>query len=196
LSSLPGLTAPIKRKLGHLRYMSPSRGIEVAEFRYQPTRWPRPYRFVVVRRPQPEEPTAQLTLFKLGKYHYQVLVTNLPLQPLNLWRFYNDRAGVELLIKQLKGDYALGSIPTRHFFANETAFHLLLLAYNLVNWFKRLCLPPTFQSAILQTLRRKILLMPAQLRRAANRPSLALPAGGPREAAWKYALHKINTLTP
>jgi len=48
-----GLTAPIKRKLAHLRYVSPSRGIEVAEFRYQPVRWPHPYRFVVVRRPQP-----------------------------------------------------------------------------------------------------------------------------------------------
>ncbi len=82
----------------------------MAESRYQPVRWPHPSRFVVVRRPQPDEPTEQLTLFKLGKYHYQVLVTNLPLQPLNLWRFYNDRAGVELLIKQLKGDYALGSI--------------------------------------------------------------------------------------
>jgi hypothetical protein len=83
---------------------------------------------VVIRRPQPEEPTSQLTLFRLGRYHYQVLVTNLPLRPLNLWRFYNDRAGVELLIKQLKRDYALGSIPTRHFFANETYFHLLLPA--------------------------------------------------------------------
>jgi hypothetical protein len=137
------LTPPIKRRLSHLRYVTPSRGVEVAEFRYQPTRWPRPYRFVVIRRRQPEEPTSQLTLFKLGRYHYQVLVTNLPLRPLNLWRFYNDRAGVELLIKQLKGDYALGSIPTRHFFANETYFHLLLLAYNVVNWFKRLCLPPS-----------------------------------------------------
>jgi hypothetical protein len=190
------LTAPITRKLGHLRYVSPSRGIEVAEFRYQPIRWPHPYRFVVIRRPQPEEPTEQLTLFRLGKYHYQVLVTNLPLQPLNLWRFYNDRAGVELLIKQLKGDYALGNIPTRHFFANETYFHLLLLAYNLVNWFKRLCLPPEFQTATLQTLRHKILLMPAQLRRAGNRPRLALPASGQREAAWNYALHQINRLRP
>lgn len=190
------LTRPIKRKLAHLRYVTPSRGVEVAEFQYQPTRWPHPYRFVVIRRPQPEESTAQLTLFQLGKYHYQVLVTNLPLHPLNLWRFYNDRAGVELLIKQLKGDYALGSIPTRHFFANETYFHLLLLAYNLVNWFKRLCLPPEFQNATLHTLRHKVLLMPAQLRRAANRPSLALPASGPREAAWKYALHKIQTLKP
>lgn len=188
------LTAPIKRKLPHLRYMSPSRGVEVAEFRYQPTRWPKPYRFVVVRRPQAEEPTAQLTLFRLGKYHYQVLVTNLPLRPLPLWRFYNDRAGVELLIKQLKGDYALGSIPTRHFFANETYFHLLLLAYNLVNWFKRLCLPPAFHNATLQTLRHRILLMPAQLRRTDNRPRLILPASGPREVAWKYALDRITRL--
>jgi hypothetical protein len=190
------LTGPIKRKLSHLCYVSPSRGIEVAKFRYQPTRWLHPYRFVVVRRPQPEEPTNQLTLFKLGTYHYQVLVTNLPLRPLNLWRFYNDRAGVELLIKQLKGEYALGSIPTCHFFANDTYFHLLLLAYNLVNWFKRLCLPPDFQNATLQTLRHMILLMPAQLRRTHNRPRLAMPASGPREAAWTYALHRIQTLKP
>jgi hypothetical protein len=68
------LTPPLKRKLPHLRYVSPSRGVEVAEFRYQPTGWPHSARFVVIRRPQPEEPTDQLTLFKLGKYHYQVLV--------------------------------------------------------------------------------------------------------------------------
>ena len=188
------LTAPIKRKLAHLRYVSPSHGIEVAEFRYQPIRWLHPSRFVVIRRLQPEEPSNQLTLFKLGKYHYQVLVTNLPLRPLNLWRFYNDRAGVELLIKQLKGDYALGSVPTRHFFANETYFHLLLLAYNLINWFRRLCLPDDFQRATLQTLRNKILLMPAQLLRTGNRPRLALPASGTRQAAWEYAMQKIKHL--
>jgi hypothetical protein len=87
----------------------------------------------------------------------------------------------------------LGRIPTRHFFAKETHFHLLLLAY-LINWFKRLCLPPEFQRATLQTLRHKILLMPAQLRRTDNRPRLALPASGPREAAWRYALQKIEKL--
>lgn len=188
------LTRPIKRKLAHLRYTSVSRGVEAAEFRYQPVRWPHPYRFVVIRRPQPEEPNEQLTLFKLGKYHYQVLVTNLDLQPLNLWRFYNGRAGIERIIRELKGNYPLGKIPTRHFFANEAYFHLLLLAYNLVNWFKRLCLPQEFQTATLQTLRNRILLMPAQLLRAGNRPRLAMPTSGPREIAWKYALHKIEKL--
>src|SRR5262249_50734968 len=43
-----------------------------------------------------------------------------PAAAADLWRFYNYRASVELLVRQLKGDYALGSIPTRYFFANET----------------------------------------------------------------------------
>jgi hypothetical protein len=188
------LTVAIKRKLTALRYTTVSRGVEAAQFKYHPYGWAHPFRFVAIRRPQPEESTAQLTLFKLGRYHYQVLVTNLQLQPLNLWRFYNDRAGVELIIRQLKGDYALGAIPTRHFFANETYFHLLLLAYNLINWFKRLCLPPELQAATLQTLRERILLMPAELLRTGNRPRLLLPASGPREIAWRYALRKVQGL--
>lgn len=190
------LTTPIQRKLPHLRYRRVSRGAEAAEFRYQPIRWPHPFRFVVIRRPQPEEPTPQLTLFKIGRYHYQVFVTNLSLRPVNLWRFYNDRAAVELIIRQLKGDYALGSIPTRHFFSNETYFHLLLLAYNLVNWFKRCCLPPDWQSATLQTLRQRMLLTAAQLTRTDNRPRLVLPASGPRETAWRFALQRIQRLRP
>lgn len=188
------LTRPIKRKLAHLNYISVSQDVQTAEFHYQPIRWSHSYRFVVIRRPQAEEPNQQLTLFKLGRYHYQVLVTNLSLRPLNLWRFYNGRAGIERMIRDLKGDYALGKIPTRHFFANEAYFHLLLLAYNLVNWFKRLCLPTQFQSATLQTLRNHVLLMPAQLLRTDNRPRLVMPSSGPKEAAWKYALHRIEKL--
>jgi hypothetical protein len=102
--------------------------------------------------------------------------------------------GIELVIRQLKGDYALDHVPTRHFFANETYFHLLLLAYNLINWFKRICLPPEFQNATLQTLRQQILLMPAQLVRTGNRPQLNLPASGHREVAWLHALRTIERL--
>lgn len=189
------LTAPVKRKLAGLRYHRVSHGVEAAEFKYQPHLWPHPSRFVAIRRPEPDEDGPQLTLFKLGRYRYQVLVTNLELQPLNLWRFYNDRAGIELIIRQLKGDYGIGAIPTRHFFANEAYFHLLLLAYNLINSFKRLCLPPEFQKVTLQTLRERVLLVPAQLVRTGNRPRLLLPATEADEL-WKYALRKIERLKP
>src|SRR5882724_4202591 len=182
------LTRRLKQKLSALRYIRQSKSLYTAEFRYQPQRWKKPYRFVVVRRPQDEEASNQLTLFKRDKYFYQVFVTNLALNPVNLWRFYNGRAAIERIIRELKGNYPLGRIPTRHFLANEAYFHLLLLAYNLVNWFKRLCLPEEFQTATLETLRQQIFLMPAQLLRANNRPRLVMPTSGQRENAWKFAL--------
>jgi hypothetical protein len=186
------LTRPIQHKLPAVRYRAPGGQFSTAEFPDQPHGWAKPYRFVVIRRVQPAESSEQLTLLKLGRYHYQVLVTDLGLKPRPLWQFYNGRAGIERIIRELKADYPLGKIPTHLFFANEAHFHLWLLAYNLVNWFVRLCLPADFQTATLQTLRQRILLMPAQLRRVGNRPRLAIPAQGSSAAAWKYALHKIE----
>ncbi|SPE28114.1 hypothetical protein SBA2_380021 [Acidobacteriia bacterium SbA2] len=45
----------------------------------------------------------------MGGYTYQTLVTNLALQPLNLWRLYSRRARVELIIRELKYASALRS---------------------------------------------------------------------------------------
>ncbi len=188
------LTTPIKRQLGGLQYTAHRGQVETAELWHQPQRWPGPYRFVVIRRPLAEDPSAQLTLFTVKRYTYQVLVTNLELAPIHLWRFYNDRAGLELIIRELKGDYPLGRVPTKHFFANEAYFHLLLFAYNLMQWFKRFCLPQECQRMTLGTLRTHVLLAPAQFTRAENRPTLQLPANFPYEGAWKHALTKIARL--
>jgi hypothetical protein len=111
------VTKPIKAKLTSLSYKKYKSGIEVSGFDYQPRGWKREYRFVVIRRPIPEEPSEQLSLFSMGKYSYQIIVTNLKLKPLNVWRFYNGRAAVELIVKELKGDYPLAKIPTKHFAA-------------------------------------------------------------------------------
>ena len=188
------LTQPIKRQLSGLAY-TPHRGrVETAEFWYQPHGWPGPYRFVVIRRPLEEEPSDQLTLFPVTRHTYQVLVTNLDLQPIHLWRFFNDRAALELIIRELKGAYPLGRVPTKHFFANEAYFHLLLFAYNLMQWFKRFCLPADWHAMTLGTLRSRLLLTPAQLSRAGNRPTLRLPATSPDEESWRYALKRFNRL--
>jgi Transposase DDE domain group 1 len=188
------LTGPVKRRISTLSYQIHSSGLETAEFIYQPTRWKKGYRFVVVRRPIPEDPTEQLTLFSMGKYSYQVLVTNMKLSPLHTWRFYNGRAAVELIIKELKGDYPLGKIPTKHFAANQAYFHTLLFSYNLINWFKRLCLPKEFQNMTLNTLRARLLLIPSELVRSKNRPTLKLPANFLYRDAFEHAIKKIDKL--
>ncbi len=109
------LTPRLKNRLAGLRYRRVSAGVWAAEFRYCPQGWSGTRRFVVIRRPVPEEPSAQLHLFQMGGYSYQVLVTNLSLTPLHLWRFYNQRARAELIIRELKDAYALEKIPTKDF---------------------------------------------------------------------------------
>ena len=188
------LTGPIKRILSTLSYRVHSSGLETTEFMYQPTKWKKKYRFVVVRRPIPEDPSEQLTLFSMGKYSYQVVVTNMKLTPHNTWRFYNGRAAVELIIKELKGNYPLGKIPTKHFAANEAYFHTLLFSYNLINWFKRLCLPKEFQNMTLKTLTSRFLSIPSELIKSENRPTLKLPANFMYRDAFEYAINKIEKL--
>jgi len=188
------VTKPIKTKLPTLSYKKYPSGIEEAEFFYQPLHWKKKYRIIIIRRPVPEEPSEQLKLFSVGNYSYQVVVTNLKLKPLNVWRFYNGRAAVELIIKELKADYPLAKIPTKHFAANEAYFHLLLFAYNLVNWFKRLCLPKEMQNMTLRTIRTQILLVPGELVRTQNKPLLKLPASYWYKDKIEYALKQLDKI--
>jgi hypothetical protein len=189
------LTKPLKAKLSGLSYKKYSSGLQTAEFLYQPTKWNKKYRFIVIRRPLQEEFSDQLTLFHLGNFNYQVIVTNLSLTPLNVWKFYNQRAAVELIIKELKENYPLAKIPTKHFAANEAYFHLLLFSYNLMNWFKRLCLPREFQNITLATLRYSLLLIPGELTKTHNRPLLKLPSALVYKGVFQYAINAINTLS-
>jgi hypothetical protein len=142
----------------------------------------------------PEEPSAQLHLFQMGGYSYQLLVTNLWLTPLHLWRFYNQRARAELIIRELKDGYALGKIPTKDFEANEAFFQIVLLAYNLLNWFKRLCAPAHLQRATLQRLRQRLFLVPSQLVRPGGVPTLRLAPSYPYAADSLDTLRRIRRL--
>lgn len=188
------LTRPLKNRLSGLRYRRVSPGVWAGEFQYCPQGWPGPRRFVVIRRPVPEEPSAQLTLFQMGGYSYQALVTNLALQPLSLWRFYNRRARAELIIRELKYAYALGKIPTNDFQANEAFFQIVLLAYNLLNWFKRLCVPPHLRQATLQRLRQRLFVVPAQLVRPGGVPTLRLAPSYPWAPDFVATLKRVRRL--
>lgn len=186
----------LKNHLGGLRYYRISRGVWGAEFQFTPHRWKRPRRFVVIRRPVPEEPSAQLHLFQMQGFTYQAFVTNMSLQPLNLWRFYNRRATAELVIRELKDAYALGKIPTRDFAANESFFQIVLLAYNLLNWFKRLCVPPRWQRMTLQRLRQRLLFVPAQLVRPGGVPTLRIMPSYIYSDDFLDILKRIERLRP
>jgi hypothetical protein len=111
-----------------------------------------------------------------------------------LLALYNQRARAELIIRELKDAYALGKIPTRDFTANESFFQIVLLAYNLLNWFKRLRAPAHLRRATLQRLRRRLFLVPSQLVRPGDVPTLRLAPSYPYAVEFLETLRRICRL--
>lgn len=186
------LTRDLKQRLEGLRYRRYRSGLEEAAFRYRPSTWTQPRRFVIIRRPLAEEPSRQLHLFALRGYSYEALVTNLDLQPINVWKFYNGRSTAELVIRELKGGCAVGKIPRHDWYANLAYFHLVLFAYNLLLWFKELYLPSDAKRITVQTLRNRFLWVPALLVHPQGKPTLRLPRSYPYQSEFLEILRRIE----
>ncbi len=187
------LTRPLRERLRALRFAPLDDRWALADFQYQPAAWPQKRRFIAVRRRlRPDEP--QPTLFTLGRYGYHAYVTNLPVSAVRVWRFYNDRARIELSIRELKYDYALGEIPTRRFNANALYFEVLRLAHNLVVGFQTLCLPPHWAESTLGTLRNHFFLLPAVLAKPQGRPALRFPQYLPAREDIDTVMHQLERL--
>jgi hypothetical protein len=173
-------------------------GWEVAELEYRPRRWKRAHRFIVVRRPLSEDPEQlkQLTLFTDRKYSYSILVTNLKLEAWRIWTAYTRRATVEKTIRELLYDLPLNKIPTQEWIANVAYFQMLLFAYDLVHWFKRLCLPAEYLHATVETVRSDFLVLPAKLTSRGGRNVLQLPKDYHYRQAFMEAAQRIKKLRP
>ncbi len=116
------------------------------------------------------------------------------IEPRKRMAFYKPRARCELDIRELKESFPLGDIPTNSFLANQVHFHLILLAYDLVNWFKRLCLPQQWNSATLHTLRRDLFALPARLVHSGGRNQLKFPQRYPHQKLFYQTFERINNL--
>ncbi len=186
----------IKAHAQAARFRKLAHGWEVAQFFYTPTGWKSPHRFVVVRRPRPTDPieAKQLTLFADRRYAYTVLVTNLGLTPWRVWQFYCPRATIEKNIRELLYDLPLGKIPSGEWLANVAFFQLVLLAYDMAHWFKRLCLPPRYLRATLETVRTDLLVLPARLARRAGRNVLHLPRDYHHRVTFVEAFKRVSRL--
>ena len=171
-------------------------GWAVAEFGFKLRGWQEEHRFVMVRRPLPEDPeqVQQLTLLKVGRYAYSAFVTNLDMQPWRVWKTYQARANVERSIRELLSYFSLNKIPTQEWVANVAFLQLLLLAYNLVHWFKRLCLPQKYAGVTVETIRDEFLALPAKLTKHGSRNVLQLPKDYHHRRIFLAAARQVETL--
>lgn len=187
---------PLKSMAQSCRFNHLANGWEVGEFRFQPKHWEHPHRFVVVRRPIPQDPVEakQLTLFKDKTYAYHIFVTNLKTSAWRVYLFYSVRANIEKHIRELVYDYPLAKIPTADWTANVAFFQLVLFACNIVHWFKRLCLPAEWRFATLDTIRTDFLVLPARLVRTERSNIVKLPRDYHYRQEFLQALKFTNQL--
>ena len=187
------LTAPLQNRITGLRYHSVSAHWAVAETQYQATGWSQKRRIIAVRRRLADR-DPQPTLFVVGRYAFSAYVTNLDLSPERVWHFYNDRAALELVIKELKQNYGLGHIPTRRFNANSFYFEVLRLAFNLVVGFRTTCLPERWHRVTLGTIRSQLLHLPAVLAKPQGRPVLRFPSCSPARQDCLFILNSLKSI--
>jgi hypothetical protein len=189
------ITSPVKSILSGLRFRRIREHWSCAQFGYTPMYWKKEHRFIAIRHflGETSRPT---TLFRIKDFDYRVLVTDLDIEPAAVWGFYSDRGFQELLIRELKGAYALGKIPTRSFFANAAYLEIVAWAYDLVLAFKMLCLPAAYQHWNLATLRREFWSLPAQWVCTGHRNILRLPPGFSHQKAFRGAEAALPRIKP
>ncbi|NJM43100.1 MAG: IS1380 family transposase [Brachymonas sp.] len=120
-----------------------STGIELCELHYQADSWEAPRRIIGVRQHIHTKPDAKgktLSLFAddeaISGWRYAAIVTDLQLPEVQVWRLYRGRADCENRIKELKYDFALGTLVRRNFWATEAALHFVMLSFNLMSLFR------------------------------------------------------------
>jgi hypothetical protein len=187
-------------KFSPLPGSKPEDGLEVGE--YQSTAWAdrKSRRVVVIRQRVPESdpksvPGKQLKLFELAGYAYRAFVTNSTDPPEQVWREYNGRATAENLIKE-GITLGLDVNATRMFQANAAHLVLVMLAYNLLNWYKETALGQESEKHESKWVRARVLCVPGQLVKTARRYRLKLPKDWPWLKLLSSALDRLHSWNP
>jgi hypothetical protein len=179
---------------------------EECEFSYRPEGWPKPYRFVAVRKEKPREEVEaeqaeQYQLFETSQYKYRVFVTDMR-DPIHfvVW-FYGQRGGAENLIKEANNDAGLAAHPSHRFDVNGNHFQLAMLAYNLNCWlmlFNREAQADTtaLRHTTLATARLRFLFVAAKIWRHAGRTGVSYSDHYEERVVFQRLMDRLRRIKP
>lgn len=126
--------------------------------------------------------------------YYAVITNDLRRKPKTLMKWFLKRCAMENLIKEHKHDFGLEKLPTQKFLANWAWFLIGQLAWNLVAWFKRLCLPKQYHQATVKTIRHQVLNVSGKIVHQARQLYLVLSDQYWFQEAWSFALKQLAKL--
>jgi len=187
----------IQAQLAGVEYRDIGSGVEVGEFGYQGLGWKKPRRMIVIREEieEGEKKKKEPRLLELKGHTYQVIVTNIrDRAPEEVWRFYNERANVENMIKEGVMGYGLDVAVSHCYAANMAHFYITMLTYNLMNWLKEGVLGQRKVKRMAKWIRQRFLLIPGKLVRNGRKLILKLPLSYPWKEEYRRAEARLQVL--
>lgn len=175
------------------------------EMTWKPHVWPRPFRFVFVRKQakRQQKGPVQLDLFVPYEYGYdfKVVVTNKTISAGKVIAFHEGRGSQEGIFGELKSHCQMGYVPVRKWLGNQMYLLAGLLAHNLIRELQMMTTPPCrgttpkrtplWAFTEMDTLRGTLLQRAGRLTRPHGRPTLTISANG---RITKRLLDVLNTL--
>ena len=187
----------IQAQLAGLAYRDIGSGVEVGEFRYQGLGWKKPRRMVVIREEikEGEKKKKEPKLLELKGHTYQVIVTNIEdWAPEEVWRFYNERANVENMVKEGVMGYGLDVAVSHCYAANMAHFFITMLTYNLMNWLKEGVLGQKKVKRMAKWIRQHFFLIPGRLVKKGRKLILRLSQSYPWQQEYWRAEARLEVL--
>ena len=168
----------------------PEEKLEIATYISDDWSDKKPRRVVVIRQAIPDnEPQEvcgkQLKLFELQGYCWRAIVTNSLAPSEAVWRDYNHRANCENHIKEAI-DFGLDWTASKSFWANAAHFQLVMLTYNIFNWYKEVALNQEDKRNSVRFLRDVLIKVPVILKHSARQMRLSFP----KDWYWKKELEE------
>ena len=139
-------------------------------------------------------------VFKIEKpqgsmiHKYTFIVTNMDLRPDQVIDIYCNRGKMENFIKEGKNGFDFSSVSSKAMTVNQNRLMIHGLAYNLVNWLKRLALPETMKNNLVDTLRFKIFKIACRVTHSAGYTYFKLCSHCPHREDFLTILDNIRNL--
>ena len=185
-STLYKLACDVAERMDSLRKRDViSSHVIYGEFMYKASSWKKERRVVV----KLEKPEGQML------YNYTFIVTNMTLFPEDVVKFYCNRGTMENFIKEGKLGLAFDKMSSSDFVANANKLQETVLAYNLNNWFRNICLDKTsMKSMTIETIRIKLIKIAAKIIKGGRYLKFKLCSSCPYKQEFWTILNRIQSI--
>ncbi|MGL6107218.1 IS1380 family transposase [Romboutsia sp.] len=154
------------------------------EFYYKADKWNKSRRVVV----KIEKPQGQITL------SHTFIVTNMEASPKEVVKFYSKRGTMENFIKECKNGFFFEHMSSRDFIVNANKLQQVTLAYNIINWLRRLCFPDNIKKMRIDTIRTQLIKVAARVIKSSRNIVLKICSSFPNKHILLNILDNIYEL--